>query len=381
LLSLDILRAVAVLLVIGHHVQIGTDAPAILQAWHLGGWIGVDLFFVLSGFLVSGLLFREQMRHGTVRIGRFLVRRGLKIYPAFYCFLLATGAIMTLSKGFPPRQQVLGEVLFLQNYLGGVWNHTWSLAVEEHFYIGIALLVAAFARQRTDNPFHGMIVVLIGLAAVALAGRLALTTLPYASLTHLYPTHLRADSLGFGVILSYFYHFHHDRFVSVLKPMRHGLLLAGIVCLSPPFVWNLGQTPWLQTFGLTLLYLGSGMVLTGLLLCEAPSSLPWRIVGQVGAHSYSCYLWHMPVIVWGIPFVESRMGMSADPWIRLSLAIAGSVTVGIVAARLIEMPVLRVRDRFYPSPALTERKATGPQPVCIRFPLRAEMCEAGTEYS
>src|SRR5258708_39463837 len=145
MLSLAVLRAVAVLLVIGHHVQFGSDAPAVLRAWHLGGWIGVDLFFVLSGFLVSGLLFREQMRYGTVRVGRFLVRRGLKIYPAFYCFLLATLVVITVSKKCPPADQITGEVLFLQNYLGGVWNHTWSLAVEEHFYIGIALLVAAFA--------------------------------------------------------------------------------------------------------------------------------------------------------------------------------------------------------------------------------------------
>src|SRR5271168_36950 len=87
--QLDVLRGVAILLVLGRHLDsVPTDAPGAIQSafdlWMRAGWIGVDLFFVLSGFLVSGLLFREYARYGDVRAGRFLLRRGLKIYPAFY---------------------------------------------------------------------------------------------------------------------------------------------------------------------------------------------------------------------------------------------------------------------------------------------------------
>jgi len=99
LVVLDALRALAVLLVIGRHLRIpyslspesGTRVFA--ELWQRGGWIGADLFFVLSGFLVSGLLFREHQQHGRVSLGRFFVRRGLKIYPAFYAFLAATLAL------------------------------------------------------------------------------------------------------------------------------------------------------------------------------------------------------------------------------------------------------------------------------------------------
>src|SRR3989442_1608498 len=90
--SLDMLRAIAVLLVIGHHSGYagqGLAAPlaAVMSIWNRSGWMGVDLFFVLSGFLVSGLLFRERRLHGRIRLGHFLIRRGLKIYPAFYAYL------------------------------------------------------------------------------------------------------------------------------------------------------------------------------------------------------------------------------------------------------------------------------------------------------
>src|SRR5512135_1473672 len=91
LVSLDVLRCLAVLLVIGRHMAPPPTriAPVrwFIDTWHQGGWIGVDLFFVLSGFLISGLLYRDLSKNGSLGVGRFLIRRGLKIYPAFYVLL------------------------------------------------------------------------------------------------------------------------------------------------------------------------------------------------------------------------------------------------------------------------------------------------------
>src|SRR5216683_4653272 len=135
---LDLLRALAVLLVLGRHTpppEPGVLAPlrVLGKIWYESGWIGVDLFFVLSGFLVSGLFFSEFRRHGDVRVWRFLVRRGFKIYPPFYAMLLAT-LIYYHFPGGKVGELLRNEAIFLQNYWGGIWNHTWSLDTEEHFY-------------------------------------------------------------------------------------------------------------------------------------------------------------------------------------------------------------------------------------------------------
>src|SRR5438270_7344794 len=117
--GLDLLRGIAVLLVLGRHMW---DVPPdvqhplgrVLEVWQRGGWVGVDLFFVLSGFLVSGLLFSEYKQFGTVSPGRFLLRRGLKIYPAFYVFLAGTACMPFLSHS-RSKTGLLCESLFVTN--------------------------------------------------------------------------------------------------------------------------------------------------------------------------------------------------------------------------------------------------------------------------
>jgi peptidoglycan/LPS O-acetylase OafA/YrhL len=90
IVQLDLLRGVAILLVLGAHLEIPRPQGvwgSFVALWTQVGWIGVDLFFVLSGFLISGLLFRELEFHGRIRVGHFLIRRGLKIYPPYAAFL------------------------------------------------------------------------------------------------------------------------------------------------------------------------------------------------------------------------------------------------------------------------------------------------------
>ena len=126
---LDILRCFAVVTVVLHHGAVSSFFTRV-------GWIGVDLFFVLSGFLISGLLFGEWQRQRSIDFKRFVIRRGLKLYPAFYAYLLLTAATSYFwfhSLSTPSRY--LHEIFFVQNYEPGIWDHTWSLAVEEHFYI------------------------------------------------------------------------------------------------------------------------------------------------------------------------------------------------------------------------------------------------------
>jgi peptidoglycan/LPS O-acetylase OafA/YrhL len=151
LAGLDVLRAVAVLLVIGRHAapcpqQAPAGYRAVVDSWARGGWVGVDLFFVLSGFLIAGLLLREHAARGRIDYGRFLLRRGLKIYPPFWLLLAATVAMWSAAGRTPPATQLAAELFYVQNYWPGLLPHTWSLAVEEHFYLLLPLVLIACAK-------------------------------------------------------------------------------------------------------------------------------------------------------------------------------------------------------------------------------------------
>ena len=127
--ELDILRAVAVFLVLASHAVLppgDASAPVRVAAsfFRSYGGLGVDLFFVLSGFLVSGLLFREHARRGRISAGRFLLRRGFKIYPAFYVFLVVTVLLRLRAGDTVTTGQIVREALFVQNYGQGVLDST-----------------------------------------------------------------------------------------------------------------------------------------------------------------------------------------------------------------------------------------------------------------
>ena len=156
ILVLDILRGCAVLLVIGRHqIPFPEGSHPLLKpfmdTWLRGGWVGVDLFFVLSGFFVSGLLFREQQRYGTLSFRRFFVRRGFKIYPSFYLLILVTVIVAHALGQVVPRRRLWTELLYIQSYRFGLWDHTWSLAVEEHFYLLFPIFYLML-RRRIPSP-------------------------------------------------------------------------------------------------------------------------------------------------------------------------------------------------------------------------------------
>jgi peptidoglycan/LPS O-acetylase OafA/YrhL len=353
--EIDFLRAVAVLLVLGGHMEPWPASAGYVwcwlsEMWTRGGGTGVDLFFVLSGFLVSGLLFREHQNEGTISMKRFLIRRGLKIYPSFWLLIFVTVLHRWWAQHPADASAIWAELLFVQNYFPGIWGHTWSLAIEEHFYLLLVVLLALAARRPTNTPFR-FIPVVFGFLALACLGLRLWTALgaPYDPRRNLFPTHLRIDSLFFGVLLSYLYHYHPVRFKAWTSEQKWPLLGAGVLLLAPAFIFPMNATFFIYTFGFTFYYLGAGCILAALLAFKLPGGGLGRALAYIGSHSYSIYLWHVPFLVFGLPLFARWLGHYWTWPLSFIVYLLGSLLTGILLAALVEFPVLAFRDRFFPS--------------------------------
>ncbi|MBL8189851.1 MAG: acyltransferase [Acidobacteria bacterium] len=264
LLSLDVLRAVAVLLVLGRHMmspplEWAEGQRLIFKAWQRGGWVGVDLFFVLSGFLVSRLLFSEFQKYGQISAGHFYLRRGLKIYPAFYVLLAVSLMAKALLNAPPSLKSTLAEFFFVQNYFPGIWNHTWSLAVEEHFYLMLPLLLKCFVKfGNKPEPFRGLPKLILLVVVAILGGRLVSAYLwGYGHYSLQFQTHSRLDGLLIGVLIAWLYTFRHAWLCAAFSQVRHYLILTGSLLLSIAFVVSLDSSPLIYTLGFSVFALAS----------------------------------------------------------------------------------------------------------------------------
>ena len=364
---MDFLRGVAILMVVICHTLVfrrpGWEAP-IVNA----GWAGVDLFFVLSGFLISGLLFTEYRRTGAIRFWRFAIRRALKIYPAFYALVFLTVFVrLATHSSEPVMRALLHDIFFVQSYAPGTYGHFWSLSIEEHFYILLPFTLYLMLRGNQVNradPFRFLPAMFAAVAVALLIARLLTDryVVPFTWQTHLFPTHLRIDSLFFGVLLSYFANFHEEKFWGFMRPRAPQLLLIGTFLILPLFLISQYDS-WMYTYGFTVLYLGFGAILIGLLSIPVhtwPKStlvMP-RALAYVGRYSYSIYLWHIPWLIFLL-----GGGVIRRPYIGFAVYFIGSLALGIGMSILVEIPSIRLRNRLFPASTTGQKPAYKFQPA------------------
>ena len=372
---LDVLRAVAVFAVMFRHLAPPESFPNALieraiTLSHRTGWLGVDLFFVLSGFLVSGLLFREHQKHGDIHVGRFLVRRGFKIYPSYYVFLIVTFFLLRGTTSAPNRTQVWQHLFFVQNYAArqpAQWIHTWSLAVEEHFYILLALAFLWWLRRSTVMPTlrqatTAMISLAAGIALLRVVTYFVFdnqVNLEAVLRNRVFTTHLRIDALLFGTFLSYLSHCQPTVWRWVGE-RRWWWLAAGIALLAPSLKFENGEA-FTSLIGFGVYFLGMG----GIVAFAATGSMTGRPIAAwlrplafIGTYSYSIYLWHLAVKRWSVPVLTQLLGEAPGYLVTTFVFFVGSVIVGIVMATIIEFPFLRIRDSMFPSRSRSASLAT-----------------------
>ena len=326
-------------MVLGRHIEY-------FPMWTKVGWAGVDLFFVLSGFLISGLLFTEWKTHHTISLSRFYIRRGLKLYPGLYVLLAATAGVEAMHTGFTPHPvnsvSIAVEALFLQNYFRGIWGYTWSLAIEEHFYLALPMILLVMQSfDKSVDPFRHIPKLSLIICCVALLLRVSLAWKP-EQYFHLVQTPFRIDGLLFGVTLSYYRVFHPRVFERISTSI--GVLPAGMIAMATLMIAPV-ENPLVHTLGFTVVFLGFGLLLSRAVdFTPGPyTSTVIRSLANIGIYSYSIYLWHVPVMRFA-HYLQPNAGLR-----YFGLAMTLAIVWGIIAAKLIELPVLAFRDRIFPA--------------------------------
>jgi peptidoglycan/LPS O-acetylase OafA/YrhL len=339
--ALDGVRAVAVLLVMFHHAKFtGADG---------GGLVGVETFFVLSGFLITSLLVDEFASADAIALGRFYARRALRLLPPLVVVVTAVAIYAAVIGEHHTVNSTPSVLLYLANWVQatgrpfGLFTHTWSLAVEEQFYLVwplvLLLLLRLGARRRT------ILLVTLGLALASSVTRIALWVDDGSVVRVRNGFDTRAAGLLLGGALAIVIA------TARATSRRRGrgtaaARLAGVVGLvGLLFVGTtrVNVEPWGYAWGIVLVQLAALALIAGSVL--APHSALSRVLAiaplrAIGAISYGLYLWHFPVFL--VVAHRYDLGQPATALVQfgVAFALAGAMYV------CVERPVLAYKRRF-----------------------------------
>jgi peptidoglycan/LPS O-acetylase OafA/YrhL len=353
---------VAVLLVLGFHFGLG---------WLGGGFFGVDVFYVLSGYLITGLLLAEFERRERIGLAAFWLRRARRLLPALLLVLVAVTLLVRFAEPSGAVPGYRGSALSALFYVSNWWQiassgnyfvatgatspltHTWSLAVEEQFYLAWPLVVLAVLH--VAGSFRRGVRALLAVAAVGVVAsvvEMAVLFRPGANSTRIYfGTDTHAQSVLVGAVLACVLTLvERHRGETGMDPAarapaaRAQLTAVGLVGLAlvVAMSWSLGgSSPATYRGGFILVAACSALVITavvavpGGILARALSVAPLVWLGSI---SYGIYLWHFPVVV----FLDSARTGLGGPAL---FALRTSVTVAVAAASfyLVERPVIEGR--------------------------------------
>ena len=330
--ELDGLRGIAILLVLGHHIN--PFGPRLLE----GGFVGVDLFFVLSGCLITTILLREHEQQGRLGFGAFYLRRATRLLPALFVMLggcvVYTGLTWSAAAAAQVRIDALYAVFYLSSFVNierplRLLTMTWSLSIEEWFYSLWPLIAAGLLRLRKTSGLRPMI---LGLAFAVIActtWRFYLSEIAFASFRRIYfGLDARIDGLAMGALLAV-------ALESGWSPSRRlatALAALGAVVLGVAAVTADWRTSTFSVFGYTVVSLASSaLVLHAMRFTFRP--LAFAPLVYIGRISYSLYLWMLPILT----FMRD---------LPLVVAVAALFAVSAASYHVVEQPGLRLRKRF-----------------------------------
>ena len=348
--SLDGLRGVAVVVVMIYHLGIPHVFP--------GGYVGVDVFFVLSGFLITSLLIGEHDAHQRVDLKAFYIRRALRLLPALLAVLVVFSIVVEFDPGASSlRHQSLVSVPFVFFYISnwwhiqhslGVFDHTWSLAIEEQFYIVFPAFFIFIVRTRISKINAARTLAI--LAAVEVLARSALLGTGISVSTIVDTSVAHSDGLLIGAALA-FWLASPERPRLTSKLITRALPTGGAVVLLA-LILAVPITSALPYDAATSL---APIATVAILMSQVSSPSRWlsfvlssKIAAWIGKRSYGLYLWHYPIFQLVI-LTKNPPQHRALPDI---LVIAASFALAIASYEAIEKPALRLKARFQATEAM-----------------------------
>lgn len=357
LLGLDHLRALAITMVLFYHYRMFAH-PEWLDKVIGFGWTGVDLFFVLSGFLISSQLFERMAKGKSISLPEFFIKRFFRIIPPYGVVL----AIYFLIPAFRERESLppLWKFLTFTQNLGldlktnGTFSHVWSLCVEEHFYLFFPLVLAAMiAFNATKKGW----IVLLALFLFGFGIRLYCwysLIAPYQGADdfwrtwyqHMYyPTYDRLDGLLVGVSIAALFAFRPGLKERIT---RHGNAIFGISILVLTGAWFLceDQTSFAASiFGYPVIAIGYGLMV---MAAVSPVSFLYRFNSRITAFiakmSFVLYLSHKGVIHLVQPLFEKE-GLTPKGNMMFVVSMLAAVAGAFILHKIVEVPFLRLRQR------------------------------------
>lgn len=355
--ELDFVRGIAILAVMGFHFHTVHTGYALVDILEYPlksfGREGVNLFFTLSGFLVGGLLLRQYAQTGRVGARRFVVRRIFKIWPAYYALIL-----FHVIAGRHPRDTFLWQNLtHLQNYFGTSIAQTWSLAVEEHFYLFLPALLILLAHLRLRA--NALIGVLAVLCALVLGARCVAVASGDLQAAFAY-TQYRIDSLLFGVLLAALYWMKPEVWRSLAA--KRGWLVGTVVLLVAWLALATRDVALDESIGFTLQAIGFCALIVLVLEHSGGLSASWtyRAIAWLGVYSYGIYLWHSLALAPGEFLIHEASALGVPPLLAWPIVLGAqffiAIALGYLTTRAIEFPFLRLRDVLFPD----RREAVAP---------------------
>ena len=357
--SIDSLRALAVLAVIIYHVDVN---------YLPGGFLGVDLFFVLSGYLISSLIIKEYRKTGSLNLYNFYIRRARRLLPAVYFMITVGLVVMVLFNEVLLRKSHL-DAIFGYIYSSNWWyifhkldyfdsfgaqspfKHLWSLAIEEQFYMIFPLLFLLVNRKKKskDGTFKlnkNFLYVVLGLILVSLIAHILLFDINNISRIY-FGTDTRAFSLLVGVVGAILYPM--ERLHTKVTPQQNLIYsvisLVSIATLITVMIYTSEYNTWLYRGGFLLVAILGLIVIisSGKQHTVMARLLSFKPVVFIGKISYSLYLWHFPILVLTTPVAEIGNTNIYFAILRVILTFV----VAIVSYVFVETPIRKLGFKNY----------------------------------